>query len=130
MGGSPTRFDLFSIGGAPSSILPEGIDLNRIRNPALPADVQTGRKVEDWRTELSPYEFPMSLFYQRTRAWSSTQGKPDAVRIYGAELRFDESLLRSLVLGSFDFYAGVARIESREPSFASTRLYAGVVYHP
>ncbi len=130
MSGSPTQFDLFSIGGAPSSILPEGVDLNRLRNPALPAHVQIGRKAEDWRTELSPYEFPMSLFYQRTRAWSSTEGKPDAVRIYGAELRFDESLLRSLVLGSFDFYAGVARIESREPSFASTRLYAGVVYHP
>jgi hypothetical protein len=104
--------------------------LNRLRIPALPADVQTGRKVEDWRTELSPYEFPMSLFYQRTRAWSSTQEKPPAVRIYGAELRFDESLLRSLVLGSFDFYTGVARIESREPSFAGTRFYAGVVYHP
>jgi hypothetical protein len=45
-------------------------------------------------------------------------------------MRFDESLLCLPALGSFDFYAGVARIESRTPSFQSTRLYAGVVYHP
>jgi hypothetical protein len=129
--GSPTRFDLFSIGGSPTSMLPEGLDRNRLPSPALPSHVQIGRKVEDWRLDLVvPYSMPASLFYERARAWTSGAVKPDAVKLYGAEMRFDGSLLPFNALGSFDFYAGIARIESRAPSFKSTRLYTGIVYHP
>jgi hypothetical protein len=129
--GSPTRFDLFSIGGSPTSMLPEGLDRNRLASPALPAHVQVGRKVEDWRLDLVvPYSMPASLFYERARAWTSDEGKPDAVKLYGAEMRFDGSLVPFNALGSFDFYAGIARIESLVPSFKSTRLYTGIVYHP
>ncbi len=128
--GSPTRFDLLSIGGAPSSIFPEGLDRNRLLNPALPSNVQVGRKAEGWRVELAPYSLPMALFYERARAWTLRADAPDAVKLYGAELRFDGSLLPFSALGSFNFYAGIARIESRLPSFARTRLYTGIVYHP
>ena len=50
-GGSPSRFDVFAIGGAPSTILPPGLDRNRIESGALPADVQVGERFESWRVE-------------------------------------------------------------------------------
>jgi WD40-like Beta Propeller Repeat len=128
--GQPTLFDLFSVGGAPSSIFPEGLDRNRLFVPALPAATQFGRKTADWRAEIAPYSLPMLLFFERPNAWTSEEGKPPAVKVYGAEMRFDVSLLPLNSLGTFDFYAGIARIDSRQPSFASTRLYAGIVYHP
>jgi hypothetical protein len=128
--GEPTLFDLFSIGGAPSSIFPEGLDRNRLFVPALPAATQFGRRASDWRAEIAPYSLPMSLFYEQSNAWTSGEVRPPVVKVYGAELRFDVSLLPINSLGTFDFYAGIARIDSREPSFASTRLYAGIVYHP
>jgi hypothetical protein len=128
--GQPTLFDLFSVGGAPSSIFPEGLDRNRLFVPALPAATQFGRKTAGWRAEIAPYSLPMLLFFERPNAWTSDEGKPPAVKVYGAEMRFDVSLLPLNSLGTFDFYAGIARIDSRQPSFASTRLYAGIVYHP
>ena len=128
--GSPTRFDVFWVGGAPSSVLPEGIDRNRLLLPALPAAVQIGRRLSDWRAELSPHFMPMSLFYERSRAWTSGAEIPDPVNTYGAELRFDESLLPFAALGSFEFYAGVARSQSQTPHFAKTWFYTGIVYHP
>ena len=45
-GGSPTRFDLFALGGASSAILPPGLDRNRVESPALPAAVQLGERFE------------------------------------------------------------------------------------
>jgi len=128
--GEPNRFDLFSIGGSPSSIFPEGFDRNRLFIPALPAATQFGRKVADWRVEFARYSLPLLLFYERSNSWTSAESKPPAVEIYGAEIRYDVSLLPLNSLGTFDFYAGIARIDSRQPSFASTRLYAGIVYHP
>jgi hypothetical protein len=128
--GTPTRFDLFSVGGAPSSLFPEALDRNRLTVAALPADVQVGRRIEEWRADLMPREFPMSLFYERARAWTPGLEKPEPVILYGAEMRFDDSRASGIAIGSFDFFAGIARIRSRTPAFASTRLYAGIVYRP
>jgi hypothetical protein len=129
-GGRPTRFDLFGLGGAPSSILPEGLDRNRFLEPALPARTQSGRRLEQWRAELAPRSLPMSIFYERARARTRGGDAPDFVRVYGAEIKLDESFLPIRIVGSFDFYAGFARITSQTPRFASTRLYSGIVYHP
>src|SRR6202030_1741306 len=89
--GNPTRFDLFSVGGAPSSLFPESLDRDRMTAPALPADAQGGRRIEDCRADLMLREFPMSLFYERARAWTPGFEKPEPVALYGAEMRFDDS---------------------------------------
>ena len=52
------------------------------------------------------------------------------VALYGAEMRSDDSRVPGNAIGSFDFFAGIARIRSRAPVFASRRLYAGIVYRP
>jgi hypothetical protein len=128
--GSPTAFDLFSIGGAPSSALASGLDRNRIELAALPAFVQTGERVESARGELALASLPIVLYGVRLRAWSRDGGKPDPVRVFGAELRVDERLLPVTFPGELAFYAGVAKIRSSSPRFDSTRGYAGLLYRP
>lgn len=128
--GSPTPFDLFSVGGAPSSTLASGLDRNRIELAALPAFVQTGERVESARGEIALAALPIVLYGERLRAWSPEGGKPDPVRVFGAELRVDERLLPVTFPGELAFYAGVAKIRSSSPRFDSTRGYAGLLYRP
>ncbi len=129
-GGSPTRFDVFSLGGAGSSILPPGLDRNRVESPALPAAVQRGERFEAYRAELSPSSgSPLVLYAERMRAWSPGSERPDWVRLEGIEGRL-ERLVPADVLTPLSFYLGIARIRSREPRFDSIRGYAGLLYRP
>jgi hypothetical protein len=129
MGGSPTRFDLFAIGGAPSAILPPQLDRNRIESPALPAAVQLGEKFQMWRAELSPAAVPLTLYAEWMRAWPAGTARPTPVRAIGAEVR-----LERLVPAEFDrpltFRLGLARITSDAPRLRAVRGYAGLVYRP
>jgi hypothetical protein len=128
--GSPTRFDVFSVGGAGSSILPAGLDRNRIELAALPAFVQTGERVESLRAELALRALPLVFYGDRLRAWTPGGEKPRPVRVFGAEIRIDERLLPISFSGDVAFYAGVAKIRSTTPRFDSTRGYAGLLYRP
>jgi hypothetical protein len=128
--GSPTRFDVFSVGGAPSAVLAAGLDRNRVELAALPAFVQTGERVESVRGEIGPSGIPIVLFGERLRAWTPGAGKPDPVRVFGAELRIDERMLPVAFSGDLAFYAGVAKVRSSSPRFDSTRGYAGLLYRP
>jgi hypothetical protein len=127
--GSPTRFDVFSVGGAPSAALAEGLDRNRVELPALPAFVQTGERVESVRAEAA-FRGLLVVYGERLRAWTPRAAKPDPVRVFGAELRVDERLLPISVPGNLAVYAGVARILGSSPRFDSTRGYAGLLYRP
>jgi hypothetical protein len=127
--GSPTRFDLFALGGAPSAILPSGLDRNRVESPALPAAVQTGPRFEAYRAELSPSGSPLVLYAERMRAWSSDTEKPDWIRLEGIELRLERLIPQDLG-GNVSLYLGIARARSREPRFDSTRGYAGLLVRP
>jgi hypothetical protein len=128
--GSPTPFDLFSVGGAPSALLPEGLDRNRIELAALPAFVQIGERVESLRGELALRSVPLLFYGERLRAWDPDGAKPRPVRVYGVELRIDPRLLPVDFSGDLAFYAGVAKIRSTTPRFDSTRGYAGLLYRP
>ena len=127
--GSPTRFDLFALGGAPSAILPSGLDGNRVESPALPAAVQTGPRFEAYRAELSLSGSPVLLYAERMRAWTSGTERPDWVRLEGIELRL-ERLIPGELAAPVSIYLGAARVRSREPRFDSTRGYAGLLVRP
>lgn len=128
-GGSPTRFDLFALGGAPSEVLSPEIDVNRIDSPALPGYVQVGERFEVLRAELLLRGLPLRFYGERLRAWTG-EDKPSAVRVLGAELRVRESLLSLNLPGSFDLYLGIANIRSETPRFNSTRGYGGLIFRP
>ena len=122
--------DVFSVGGAPSSVLPAGLDRNRIELAALPAFVQTGDRVESARAEVELRGVPVIVYGERLRAWNDGGDKPRPVRVFGAELRIGGRVLPAAFSGELSFYAGVAKIRSSSPRFDSTRGYAGLLYRP
>lgn len=128
--GSPTRFDLFAVGGAPSAVLAAGLDRNRIEVAALPAFAQTGERVESVRGEVALSSLPVVVYGERLRARDPGADEPDPVRVLGVELRVDERILPVAFPGELAFYAGVAKIKSSSPRFDSTRGYAGLMYRP
>jgi hypothetical protein len=128
-GGDPSRFDLFSIGGLPSAILPRGLDRNRILVSALPADVQIGGRYESLRVELAVAAFPVVLYGEWLRAWRSGGPRPDPVRVAGGEVRLDR-LIPAEFGRSVGFRVGVAGLWSDAPPIGAARGYALLVYRP
>ncbi len=129
MGGSPTRFDLFAVGGAASTLVPPGAEMNRIASPALPGAAQTGSRFEGARLELSASGSPLLFYAERWRAWSTGSARPAPIRVEGVEARLDRLIPLDLP-DSLSLYAGAARARSREPAFDSIRGYAGLIYRP
>jgi hypothetical protein len=128
-GGSPSLFDLFAIGGAPSAILPPGLDGNRIASPALPADVEAGERFEAYRAEIAASAFPVAAYAEWMRAWSTGSSRPDPVRIVGAEIRL-ERLIPPEYGRDLTFHVGVGWISSDAPSIHAARGYAQLVVRP
>ena len=128
-GGSPTRFDLFRIGGAASSIQPPGLDRNRIESPALPAALQVGGRLETWRAEIALRALPLVVYAERLRAWDAGAERPPAVRVSGVELRL-ERLVPLEIPQQFSLYVGAARVKSDQPRLRTTQGYGGLVYRP
>jgi hypothetical protein len=128
-GGSPSRFDVFALGGAPSVVLPPGLDRNRIESPALPAAVQLGERFESYRAELAAVAVPLAVYAEWQRAWDGGAKRPDAVRALGAELRLDR-LVPQEFGRSLSFRIGLARVASETPRIRATRGYASLIYRP
>jgi hypothetical protein len=128
-GGAPSLFDLYAIGGAPSGILPPGLDANRIRSPALPADIQAGERFETFRVELAGTDVPVALYAEWLRAWDGGEVKPDPVRVVGAEVRL-EQLIPAEFLRAVTFHVGAGWIVSETPSIGTARGYAQLIYRP
>ncbi len=128
-GGSPTRFDLFAVGGAAASILPALLDRNRIESPALPADLQTGGRFESGRIELSGGTLPLALYADWLRAWSAGAARPDPIRVAGLEVRL-ERLIPEEFGRSVTFHVGVGYITSDTPRIRTARGYAQLIYRP
>ncbi|HEY1433728.1 MAG TPA: hypothetical protein VGG65_00050, partial [Thermoanaerobaculia bacterium] len=127
--GSPTLFDLFAIGGAPSAILPPELDANRIASPALPADLQVGERFEAFRAELAGTSVPVALYAEWLRAWSGGPARPDPVRVVGAEVRL-ERLIPPEFGRTIAFHVGAGWIVSDAPSVRAARGYAQLIYRP
>jgi hypothetical protein len=123
-GGEPGAFDVFAIGGAPSTILPPGLDRNRIEVAALPADLQVGERFAAYRAELLLAPVPLVLYGD----WLRT-GDLDFIRVAGAEVRL-ERLVPAEFGRTLTFRLGIARVLSEEPRIRSTRAYAHFIYRP
>ncbi len=128
-GGRPTRFDVFTIGGSPSTILPPGFDRNRIESRALPYAVQLGEKFEAYRAEAEASAWPLVLYGEWLRAWNPGFARPDPVRVAGAEARL-ERLIPAEFGRSISFRVGAAWIQSAAPRFDTVRGYADLIFRP
>jgi len=148
-GGAPSPFDVFWIGGAPSLLFPEGLDRNRIFDPALPSAVQIGKSLERYRAELAAAGVPVSVYGEWSRAWTGESRpedgaplgrgvagpragdavKPGFVRAAGVEVRLDR-LVPAEFGRRMDFRVGGAWITSETPRISAARGYALLVYRP
>ncbi len=128
-GGQPTRFDVFEIGGSPSTILPPGFDRNRIESRALPFAVQLGEKFEAYRAEAEASAWPLVLYGEWLRAWNPGSLRPQPVRVAGAEARL-ERLIPAEFGRSVSFRVGAAWIQSAAPRFDTVRGYADLIFRP
>jgi hypothetical protein len=128
-GGSPSLFDVFAIGGAASAILPPGLDRNRIRNPALPADVQSGERFDAYRAEVALSAAPLVFYAEWLRAWNGGATRPDPVRVVGAEARL-ERLIPAEFGRPVTFRLGGGWIVSDQPYIRAVRGYAQLIYRP
>jgi hypothetical protein len=127
--GTPSLFDVYAIGGALSAVLPPGLDGNRIRSPALPADVQAGARFEAFRAELAGTGIPVAVYAEWLRAWDTASARPDPVRVVGAEARF-ERLIPETFGRAITFHVGAGWIVSDTPHIRTGRGYAQLIYRP
>ena len=103
-------FDLYQLGGAESSLLPESVLANRIAVPALPAGALLGEEHEGQRAELALGFLPAPLFFERHRLWGPGPSAKEWLSLAGLEYRFSVGPLPVGRLPAFDVRLGVARI--------------------
>lgn len=84
IGGDPSAFDRFHLGGVPTSLLPASLDGNRVIQAALPAYTATGNRLQRLRGDLERGVF--RAYVEHAAVWQDTISRPSAQRVAGLEL--------------------------------------------
>jgi hypothetical protein len=112
IGGDPTAFDQFHLGGVPTSLLPTSLDGNRVIQAALPAYLARGNRLQRFRGDLGWGVF--RAYVEHAAVWQDTAARPSAQRVAGLELDSRNLGLPMDVLrrlgGNFSFTIGVHRV--------------------
>lgn len=119
-------FDLFQLGGAETSLLPESALSGRVFAPALPVGTLTGEEYESERAELELGLLPAPLFFERHRLGG------EWLSLAGLEWRFSLAPIPLGRVPALDFRLGVARI-LEDPTLEledETRWWAVTVWRP
>jgi hypothetical protein len=103
-------FDLFRLGGAESSLLPETVLSGRIAAPALPMGTRLGTDHEAQRAELSLSLLPAPVFFERHRVWSEDSPKEDWLSLAGLEWRWSTDPIPLGRVPALDVRLGVAQV--------------------
>ncbi len=103
-------FDLFQLGGADSSLLPESLLSGRISSPALPLGTLPGTDQETQRAELTVGLLPAPVFFERHRLWSGASSSDEWLSLAGIEWRWTLGPLPIARLPGLDVRLGAARI--------------------
>lgn len=104
-------FDLFQLGGADTSLLPDSVLSGRILSPALPAGTRLGTDFETQRAELDLGFLPAPAFFERHRVWSDGFGaRGDWLSLAGLEFRWSTGPIPLGRVPALDVRLGVARI--------------------
>jgi hypothetical protein len=101
-------FDLYQLGGAEVTILPETALSGRVAVPALPVGTLLGTDHEGQRAELTLGFLPAPVFYERHRLWGQGREKGDWLSLAGLEYRFSLDPLPIGRLPGLDLRVGVA----------------------
>jgi hypothetical protein len=114
VGGDPTSLDHLHLGGVTSSIVPAGLDGNRVEQPALPAFRATGNRLTRWRGEVLLFpEAGIRGYIEHTALWDSHRSRSPYLKVTGLEWPIHERVpdaLASSLLGRFTLTLGLHRI--------------------
>ena len=111
IGGNPTPFDRFHLGGIQTSIVPASLDANRAAQPALPAYTAVGNRLQNLRGDLE-LGF-VTAYLELATVWNDASPRPPAQRVAGVEidsrnLALPMDVLRRLA-GNLSFTLGIHR---------------------
>ncbi len=111
IGGNPTAFDRFHLGGVTTSLLPSSLDANRVIQAALPSYSAQGDRLRNLRSELG-LGF-VTAYVEQDSVWNEASPRPKALRVAGLEidsrnLGLPAEVLRRLV-GNLTFTLGIHR---------------------
>jgi len=125
--GTPSSFDLVTVGGLPGSLLPEDVRDNRVAVPALPAALLVGDDHEASRIDLGLAGLP--LFFERHRVWSSGQERGNWLRVAGFEVELTSDPIPLAKLPGVHVRVGAAQILD-QPFKGKNRAWIGLGYRP
>lgn len=108
--GQPRAFDLFQLGGAGTSLLPESALTGRIFVPALPVGTRLGGEHEGQRAELDLGFLPAPLFFERHRLWFDRDPKGGWLSLAGLEWRWATDPIPLGRVPALDVRLGVAQV--------------------
>ncbi|HSF43938.1 MAG TPA: hypothetical protein VLT87_29370 [Thermoanaerobaculia bacterium] len=103
-------FDLYQLGGARTTLLPDTALSSRIAVPGLPPGILLGEEHEGQRAELTLGFLPAPVFYERHRLWSSGAAKGEWLTLAGLEYRLALDPIPIGRLPALDLRVGVAQI--------------------
>lgn len=111
LGGHPTAFDLFHLGGVSTSLQPTSLEGNRIAQAALPDYTSQGNRLQSLRGELGFGFF--KAYVEHDAVWQDISVRPSAQRVAGLEvdgqtLGLPLDIVRRL-MGNLSFTFGLHR---------------------
>ncbi|HLX10018.1 MAG TPA: hypothetical protein VKY89_19365 [Thermoanaerobaculia bacterium] len=137
-----SAFDLYQLGGAASSLLPDTALAGRIVSPALPAATLLGAEHEEERIELDlggdgggwlggwiGGALPLPLFYERHRLWGGPLPQPVEVTLAGLEYRLYTRPVPLVRLPALELRLGAARLFA-SPLAERNRWWLTSVWRP
>jgi hypothetical protein len=112
LGGNPTAFDLFRLGGVLTSLVPSTLDANLVVQAALPAYTATGNRLQTLRGDLGLGI--VTAYLEHATVWDDPLPRPSAQRVGGLEidsrnLGIPMEVVRRLA-GNFSFTLGLHRL--------------------
>jgi hypothetical protein len=111
IGGNPTAFDRFHLGGVTTTLLPSSLEANRVIQAALPSYSAQGDRLRNLRGELG-IGF-VTAYVEYDSVWNEAAFRPKVLRVAGLEidsrnLGLPMDVLRRL-LGNLSFILGIHR---------------------
>ena len=91
--GNYTALDAFRLGGQ-TSLVPPGLEFNRVSQPALPDYYQAGDRMRALRIDRD-IVLGIRFYYEWATAWQSGVGSADYQRVWGFELSTEDIVSRS-----------------------------------
>jgi hypothetical protein len=125
--GTPSRFDAFTIGGAPSTILPPGLDRNHIES-RLPATCRSASASRPTARSCPPPSCRSCSTASGSAPGTTASPEPDFVRVAGGELRLER--LVPAEFGRTLTCVWASRAFSARRRGSGRRAYATFIYRP